>query len=165
MTPLSYHGYSVSESTVQWHTFKTFMFLYWRHLGVQNLMVCVTPFCRGQFGGVCTRVRVRVTPPPGLVADNSIKIFGWSLSINVLTQRTRYSFHISRTPRRLRNNPNLDVLPKNGRIFQRDREREKRKTCWHKIYECTELPYAASQEAFEKNQYLKSGSVSMCFKS
>ena len=27
----------------------------WRHLGVQNLMVCVTPF-RGQFGGVCTRV-------------------------------------------------------------------------------------------------------------
>ena len=27
----------------------------WRHLGVQNLMVCVEPF-RGQFGGVCTRV-------------------------------------------------------------------------------------------------------------
>ena len=27
----------------------------WRHLGVQNLMVCVTPF-RGQFGGVWTQV-------------------------------------------------------------------------------------------------------------
>ena len=27
----------------------------WHHLGMQNLMVCVTPF-RGWFGGVCTRV-------------------------------------------------------------------------------------------------------------
>ena len=41
MTPLSYHGYSVSESSsqgaVQWHTLKTFMFVFILSFSLQNL--------------------------------------------------------------------------------------------------------------------------------